>query len=188
MRYIPAATIAGRGWMSPEACRRWIPVWLPGTFVSPANVYAICCLSEDAGAMMVVAPPTPHPTCTPTWRPPPAAIVDGKEAPHFRAPGRHDDLAGQRPCAGSRPGTVAGGVVNCSRRPRPTWSRLAVSIRSVAAGASATACPASRLICSGLGRSRVSPASTARSAQSSLGSAAAEPPLPAGAPAIRYQE
>src|ERR1022692_239960 len=35
MRYLPAAAIAGQGWMSPGACRRWLPVWLPGISLAP---------------------------------------------------------------------------------------------------------------------------------------------------------
>jgi hypothetical protein len=31
----PAVTIAGRGWMLPDACRRWLPVWLPGISLAP---------------------------------------------------------------------------------------------------------------------------------------------------------
>src|ERR1022692_4239240 len=56
MRYLPAATIAGRGWGAPEACRRWLPVWLPEISLAPLTLMSQL-LTEDAGAAMAVARP-----------------------------------------------------------------------------------------------------------------------------------
>src|ERR1039457_6902897 len=56
MRYLPTATIAGRGWGSPEACRRWLPVWLPEISLAPLTLM-FQLLTEDAGAAMAVARP-----------------------------------------------------------------------------------------------------------------------------------
>ena len=66
MRYLPAATIAGRGWVSPDVCRRWLPVWLPGISLAPLTLMPHL-PTEDAGVAVATATPAPHPAHMPTW-------------------------------------------------------------------------------------------------------------------------
>ena len=66
MRYLPAATIAGRDWVSPDVCRRWLPVWFP--VISLARLTLMPHLpTEDAGVAVATARPAPHPAHMPTW-------------------------------------------------------------------------------------------------------------------------
>ena len=52
--------------MSPDVCRRWLPVWLPVISLAPLTLMPHL-PTEDAGVAVATARPAPHPAHMPTW-------------------------------------------------------------------------------------------------------------------------
>ena len=79
MRYLPAATIAGRGWVSPDVCRRWLPFRLPVISLAPLTLMPHLPTRSLAGGGHRQARPASGPHAH-MATPAPAAIAAGQSS------------------------------------------------------------------------------------------------------------